>query len=199
MSPAELLFGRKIRTKLAEFHEERVVSEVQDRERDEEMKVKAKLYADGKRHAKYSDLVPGNRVLIKQEKQNKLSTPFAPKPHDVVSRNGSSFTIKSTEVVQLKRNTAHVKKYVQAESPTLTRPSATYLETDGGKEKNAVSKRPALTDLEKDCGKFRTATDDDHQQDQFVIRNYQRSLKTLAKDESLSNFVCSCSDVGSQR
>ena len=78
MSPAELLFGRKIRTKLAEFHEERVVSEVQDRERDGEMKVKAKLYADGKRHAKYSDLVPGNRVLIKQEKQNKLSTPFAP-------------------------------------------------------------------------------------------------------------------------
>ena len=55
-----------------------------------------------------------------------------------------------------------MKKYVQAESPTLTRPSATYLETDGGKEKNAVSKRPALTDLEKDCGKFRTATDDDH-------------------------------------
>ena len=92
-----------------------------------------------------------------------------------------------------------MKKYVQAESPTLTRPSATYLEMDGGKEKNAVSKRPALTDLEKDCGKFRTATDDDHRQDRFVVRNYQRSLKTLAKDESLSNFVCSCSDVGSQR
>ena len=41
-------------------------------------------------------------VLLKQEKQNKLSTPFAPEPYDVVSRNGSSFTIKSTEVVQLK-------------------------------------------------------------------------------------------------
>ena len=75
-------------------------------------------------------------------------------PYDVISRNGSSLTIKSTEVVQLKRNTAHVKKYVQedvqAESPTLTRPSAMYLETDGGKEKNAVSKRPALTNLETD-------------------------------------------------
>ena len=169
MSPAELLFGRKIRTKLPEFHEERVVSEVQDR--DGEMKVKAKLYADRKRHAEYSDLVPGNRVLLKQEKQNKLLTPFAPEPYDVVSRNGSSFTSTSTEVVQLKRNTAHVKKYVQAESPTLTRPSATYLETDGGKDKNAVSKRPALTDLETDLGKFGTATDDDHLQDQFIIRS----------------------------
>ena len=38
MSPAELLFGRKIRTKLPEFHEDCVVSEVQDR--GGEMKVK---------------------------------------------------------------------------------------------------------------------------------------------------------------
>ena len=183
VSPAELLFGRKIRTKLPEFHEERVVSEVQDR--DGEMKVKAKSYADRKRHAEYSDLVLGNRVLLKQEKQNKLSTPFAPEPYDVVGRNGSSFTIKSTEVVWLKRNTAHVKKYVQenvqADSPNLTRLSATYLETDGGKEKNAVSKRPALTDLETDCGKLRTATDDDHLQDQLVKRSYQRTLSVLAQ------------------
>ena len=41
VSPAELLFGRKIWTKLPEFHEDCVVSEVQDR--DGEMKVKAKL------------------------------------------------------------------------------------------------------------------------------------------------------------
>jgi len=40
VSPAELLFGRKIRTKLPEFLEDRVASEVQDR--DGEMKAKAK-------------------------------------------------------------------------------------------------------------------------------------------------------------
>ena len=87
---------------------------------------------------------------------------------------------------------------VQAESPTQTRLSAMYIETDGGKKKNAVPKRPALADVETDCAKFRTATDNYHLQDHLVIRNYQRSSKTLAKDESLSNFVCSCSDVGSQ-
>ena len=92
MSPAELLFGRKIRTKLPEFHEDHVRSEVQDR--DGEMKAKAKLYAEKKRHAEYSDLVPGDRVLLKQEKQNKLSTPFAPELYDV-SRNGRSIIIKS--------------------------------------------------------------------------------------------------------
>ena len=151
MSPAELLFGRKIRTKLPEFREDRVASEVKDR--DGEMKAKAKLYADKKRHTEDLNLVPGDRVLIKQEKENKLSTTFAPEPYDVVSRNGSSIIIKSPEGVQLKRNTAHVKTYeespqvpsrtvslpvkedVQAQSPTLP----TDLETDGGKESNAVS------------------------------------------------------------
>ena len=57
------------------------------------MKAKAKLYADKKRHEEYSDLVPGDRVLQKQEKQNKLLTPFAPEPHDVVSTNGSNIII----------------------------------------------------------------------------------------------------------
>ena len=135
------------------------------------MRAKAKLYADKKRHVEHSDLVPGDRVLLKQENQNKLSTSFAPEPYDVVSRNGSSILIKSPEGVQLKRNTAHLKKYeeplpmpsqtvplpvekgVQAKSPTLP----TDLETDGGKKRNAVSKRPALTDLETECRKARTA------------------------------------------
>ena len=46
-----------------------------------------------------------------------------------------------------------VEEDVQVESPTLP----TDLETDGGKEQNAVSKRPAPTDLETGCAKARTA------------------------------------------
>ena len=170
MKPAELLFGRKIQTKLPEFGKHCVASEVQVRDR--EMKTKAKLYADKKGHAEYSGLVLGDRVLQKQEKQTSFQHHyFAPEPYDVVSRNGSSIIIKSPGRVQLKRNTAHVKKYeelplmpsqtvslpveedVHVESPTLP----TDLEADGGKERNAVSKRPAPTDLETDCGKARTA------------------------------------------
>lgn len=115
MRAAELLFRRKVRTKLPEFREDRVASEVQEREG--EMRAKAKLYADKKRHTEYLNLVPGDRVLLKQEKQNKLSTPFAPEPYDVVSRNGSSIIIKSPEGVQLKRNTAHLKMF--EESPLV--------------------------------------------------------------------------------
>ena len=77
----------------------------------------SKSWEDKKRHTEYSNLVPGDRVLLRQEKQNKLSTPFAPEPYDVVSRIGSSIIIKSPEGVQLKRNTAHFKTY--EESPQL--------------------------------------------------------------------------------
>ena len=70
MKPAELLFGRKIQTKLPEFGKHCVASEVQVRDR--EMETKAKLYADKKGHAEYSGLVLGDRVLQKQEKQTSL-------------------------------------------------------------------------------------------------------------------------------
>ena len=87
----------------------------------------------------------------------------------------------------------YVQEDVQAESPTLTRPSATYLETDGVKKKKAVSKRPALTDLEMDCGKFTTATDNDHLQDQFIIRSYQTSSKTQRRQfEQLCLLLLRC-------
>ena len=55
-SPAELLFGRKIRTKLPMFPE-RPYEEQQDiRDRDSENKAKSKLYADDRRNARYSDV-----------------------------------------------------------------------------------------------------------------------------------------------
>ena len=86
VSPAELLFGRKMRTKIPDIQETAREDEVN--ERDAEMKMKAKLYADERRHAGYSDLSPGDKVLVKQNKENKLSTTFANQPHQVVSKEG---------------------------------------------------------------------------------------------------------------
>ena len=104
----ELLFGRKMRTKLPELREKVIASEVRDR--DSGMKAKAKVYADKKRNAKASDISPGDKVLVKQERQNKLSTPFAPEPHEVVTKTGNSVVIESPDGVQLNRNNTHVKK-----------------------------------------------------------------------------------------
>ncbi|CAH2085650.1 unnamed protein product [Euphydryas editha] len=43
-----------------------------------------KQYADKKRHAKELDLQPGDKVLMRQRKENKLSTPFSPNEHTVL-------------------------------------------------------------------------------------------------------------------
>ena len=62
MSPAELLFGRKMRTELPELRQESIESEMRDRVG--EMKAKAKQYADKKRSSKESDLAPGDKELV---------------------------------------------------------------------------------------------------------------------------------------
>ena len=53
----------------------------------------------------------GDTVLLKAEKTNKLSTNFNPAPFKVVQRRGTEVTLRNEAGVQLKRNTAFVKKY----------------------------------------------------------------------------------------
>ena len=110
-----------MRTKLPELKGESTESEMRDR--DGEMKAKAKWYADKKRNAQESDLAPGDQVLVKQERKNKLSTPFAPEPYNVVTKTGNSVVVESPEGVQLMRNTTHVKKYEEtSQNPEETTP-----------------------------------------------------------------------------
>ena len=85
VSPAELLFGRKIGTKPPELSDVHVEHKVRDR--DSEQKSKCKAYADARRNASYSDVLPLDQVLVQQEKRNKFSTPFNPNPFMVVSKH----------------------------------------------------------------------------------------------------------------
>ena len=108
-------------TKLPELKGESTESEMQDR--DGEMKVKAKRYADKKRTAQESDLAPGDQVLVKQERKYKLSKSFAPEPYDAVTKTGNSVVVESPEGIQLMRNTTHVKKYQEtSQNPKETAP-----------------------------------------------------------------------------
>jgi len=109
-SPAELLFGRKIRTKLPELTGEFIDQEVRDH--DAERKGMAKMYADKKRGAVESDISPGDMVLLKREQTGKLDTPFYPEPYHVVSKAGSKVTVESPIGVRYDRNSSHVKKFL---------------------------------------------------------------------------------------
>ncbi len=91
VSPAELMFGRTIRTKLPELRVERPDEEMRDR--DMEHKEKSRLYTDAKRRAEECELQPGDAVLLRQDKKNKLSTNYESEPYEVVQRQGNSVVI----------------------------------------------------------------------------------------------------------
>ena len=109
-SPAELLFGRKIRTKLPDlnYYETQYLNV---RDVDAEKKGKGKLYGDSRRGASENDISVGDRVLLKQNRENKLDTVFHPNPHIVREKKGNSVVVESNEGVQYRRNVTHVKPF----------------------------------------------------------------------------------------
>ena len=58
-------------------------------------------------------MLPGDQVLVQQEKRDKLSTWFDPNAYTVLSKHGNSLVVQSKEGVQYSRNTSHTKKLLQ--------------------------------------------------------------------------------------
>ena len=88
VSPYEALNSRKLKTWLPETpttRYEQQQSMFQDpsaslAQRDALQKQKMKIYDDQKGNAQERKITPGEVVLMQQHKQNKLSTPYNPKP-----------------------------------------------------------------------------------------------------------------------
>ncbi len=66
-------------------------------------------YADKCKHAKNTDLNVGDKVLIKQPKQNKMSTPFKPEPFEITDKERSIITAQNVEHNVI-RNASFFKK-----------------------------------------------------------------------------------------
>lgn len=113
-SPAELLFKRKMRGKLPDLTSVDTDLEVHDY--DAEKKGKYKLYTDEHRKAEYSNVAVGDRVLLRQDKIDKFTTPFNATPHTVVRKARNQITVESPTGAQYTRNTTFVKKYVEREA-----------------------------------------------------------------------------------
>ena len=98
VSPSEALNGRKLKTTLPEVSpapaRQQTLQETRKimAERDAEQKSKIKAYAESKLGTKPSDIKPGDTVLVRQPKKNKLSTPFNPEPLVVEEKKGSMVT-----------------------------------------------------------------------------------------------------------
>ena len=121
-----------------------------------EEKARHKAYADARRGAKYSNTNIGDEVLVKQEKQNKLTTTFSPVPYKVVDKKGNSQQIESSDGVQYSRNTSHVKTYitesVTTEEVIPEKPESSSLQDRGPREVSSDTRYTDQTPVEKACG-----------------------------------------------
>lgn len=120
VSPAELLCGRQFRTKLSQAPVKCDSVDYKLRETDKCQKTRGKDYADRKRRAKHSDISVGDKVLLQENKTDKLTTNFERQPYEVVARNGNSVSIRSRDNVIRCRNVAHMKKFFGTEDSAQT-------------------------------------------------------------------------------
>ena len=78
------------------------------------MKRRRTDYTDERRGVQENSLVPGDQELMKQRKENKLSTTFEDTPYKVTNKYGNEVTVTSPEGVSYKRNVTEVKKSLKA-------------------------------------------------------------------------------------
>lgn len=109
-SPSEMMFGRRIRSKLPTvpviIHDDG-----ETRDRDRLWKEKGRVYADARRKARPNPITVGDMVFAKRmKKDNKLTTDFSPELFEVTDRVGSEVSLRSTiSGKKLKRNVVHLK------------------------------------------------------------------------------------------
>ena len=111
VAPATTLFGRSIRYKLPSvtLPDMKHINETIDKA-DQQSKSKRNEHADKRRHAQTPQFAVGDRVLVCQEKQNKLTPQFDPSPYTITDVKGTMITAFRTDHC-ITRNSTHFKLF----------------------------------------------------------------------------------------
>ncbi|XP_055590225.1 uncharacterized protein K02A2.6-like [Uranotaenia lowii] len=109
-APAELMFGRRLRSKLPGVPTS-ISNDEEARDHDMIQKEKGRVYADLRRRARPSGIEVGDHVLAKRmKKDNKLNSEFAPEEFVVTSKQGTDVMIRSSSSgKEFRRSAAHLK------------------------------------------------------------------------------------------
>jgi len=129
-TPASLMFGREIKTKLSELRPHKSVINESTRDRDWSQKFTHKAYTDNKRCATWNPIVP-DQVLLKNVNTNgKLARNFEPEPYTVVAKEGHQVTVKSSEGAVYRSDSSFVKPYVSSDDAEVVPEDIKVKDTD---------------------------------------------------------------------
>ena len=103
-------------------------------EADAETKSKSKSYADQRRGAKQPNFKVGDQVLVRQQKRNKLTSKFNPRPYQIIKIKATMITARRGEH-QVTRNCSRFKLFTGNSNTEL---SESDNESDVSVEDNAV-------------------------------------------------------------
>ena len=119
VTPACILLDRELKTKLPELRSDNKILDENVRECDWSHKLPAKVYADSRREAVLSPVLPGEQVLLKNTNTSgKLSTNFEHTPFTIEKKEGQELTVRSPDGVEYRRNSSFVKPYTPTEGTT---------------------------------------------------------------------------------
>ena len=120
-SPAELIYGRQLRTKLPDvFRPPSAPGRTEVKRAHDRNAARGKMYADSKRQSRPHNISVGEKVLVRiPRKHHKLSAAFFREPYTVVKVSGSQLTVRRPEDGKLfKRNSSYCKKFVESDVST---------------------------------------------------------------------------------
>ena len=121
--PAALLFNRTVRGKLPLLNKRNIVNRHKTAKKNETTKQKYnKEYADNKRNVKSSSIKMGDYVLVRQDKQNKLTLNFNKTPYVVTHKTRSRVTARNSNGHTITRKVSQFKQ--------IPKPKATDVEAD---------------------------------------------------------------------
>jgi hypothetical protein len=190
MCPAELMFRRKLRTKLPELRENgRLDEEVRDKDREKKEKMKG--YADKRRNAEESNLSEGDEVLVRQQCIYKWTTVFENQPYQVINKHGNSVVVESPEGVQYKRNTTQVKPFQEREGGSEgieTSPTAPEAEESVRQQAGGETSPEEETSSQGDSG-GRVSNEDCNQTAETVPVKSPRPVRTRRAPKRYGDYV----------
>ena len=115
------------------------------RHKDEKAKSHMKELADEHNRAKENTLEIGDKVLVRQPQNSKLTPPYRPTPFEVIEKKGTMITVENDQG-RMTRNSSHMKRipqYCEATEEDVYESALARADSESASVSDAAERRPS--------------------------------------------------------